>query len=63
MAQTLGLRDSYCIRSIVPWATPNELNLTVVDFTPNYMCDARAMRRIHEAAPDPSQVRASMLVA
>lgn len=47
-----GRDDSYCLHSLAPWAEAGELNLSVVDFTPNYLCDANAMRRIHATAPD-----------
>ncbi len=48
---------TYCLKSIVPWAAEGELNLTVVDFTPNYLCDADAITRIYNHAPDPRLVR------
>lgn len=45
-----GKGDSYCLHSMGPWAKEGELNLSLVDFTPNYLCDATAMERIHRTA-------------
>ena len=45
-----GKTDSYCLHSMAPWATKGELNVSLVDFTPNYLCDANAMERIHRVA-------------
>jgi hypothetical protein len=36
--------------------------VAVVDFTPNYMCDADAMRRIHQSAALPSKLRFIVLM-
>ena len=52
-----NMTDAYCLRSITPWASATELNLTLVDFTPNYLCDASAMRRIRQSADDPKRLR------
>lgn len=60
--EDLSLRDAYCINSIAPWAGPSELNATVVDFTPNYLCDPDALPRIHATAEDPSHFRFIVLV-
>ena len=30
---------------LLPWAARGELNASVMDFTPNYICDADAMAR------------------
>ena len=35
---------------MAPWAARGELNASLVDFTPNYLCDADAMARIHRVA-------------
>ena len=35
---------------MAPWAAKGELNVSLVDFTPNYLCDANAMERIHRVA-------------
>jgi hypothetical protein len=43
-------KEAYCVHSLLPWAKKDELNVSVVDFTPNYICDADAMRRLHEGA-------------
>jgi len=53
----LNLTDAHCIRSITPWVSSRELNLSLVDFTPNYLCDAKAMQRIHFSSLDPSRPR------
>jgi hypothetical protein len=38
------------MHSLLPWARAGELNVSVVDFTPNYICDADAMRSLHEGS-------------
>ena len=43
-------REAFCAHSLLPWGRAGELNLSVVDFTPNYICDADAVRRQHEGA-------------
>ena len=58
----LSLRDAYCINSIAPWVGPSELNATVVDFTPNYLCDPDALPRIHATAEDPLLFRFIVMV-
>lgn len=58
----LSLHDAYCINSIAPWAGPSEINATVVDFTPNYLCDPDALPRIHSTAEDPSLFRFIVMV-
>ena len=44
-----GRSDSYCLHSMGLGA-PGELNLSVVDFTPNYMCDATSIARLKRTA-------------
>ena len=51
-------REAFCTHSLLPWGRAGELNISVVDFTPNYICDADAMRRMHEgAAGQPDRLR------
>ena len=45
-----GATDSYCLHSMGPWGAPGELNLSVVDFTPNYLCDAKSIARLKRTA-------------
>jgi len=52
-----NLTDTYCLRSVTPWASDKELNLSVVDFTPNYLCDAEAVQRIHSSTTEPGRLR------
>lgn len=47
-----GRSDAYCAHSLLPWAARGELNASVMDFTPNYICDADAMARIHDSAAE-----------
>ena len=49
--------DLYCLSSMVPWVGEDELNATVIDFTPNYMCDPAALSRILATAKDPAALR------
>jgi hypothetical protein len=55
--QQLGAADIYCLRSVTPWAAAAEVNVSLVDFTPNYMCDPDALRRVREATSEPSRLR------
>ncbi len=54
--------DAFCLKNMVPRPAEGELNLTMVDFTPNYMCDPAAISRIHQSATDPSAVRFIVLM-
>ena len=50
--------EAFCTHSLLPWGRAGELNVSVVDFTPNYICDADAMQRMHEgAAGNPDRLR------
>ena len=43
--------EMYCLRSLLPRAAAEDGATTIVgDFTPNYLCDADAMARIHRVA-------------
>ena len=53
----LATADLYCLGSMVPWVGEDELNATVIDFTPNYMCDPAALSRILDTAKDPAALR------
>ena len=53
----LATADLYCLGSMVPWVSEDELNATVIDFTPNYMCDPAALSRILDTAKDPAALR------
>ena len=53
----LATNDLYCLGSMVPWVGEDELNATVIDFTPNYMCDPAALPRIFATATDPAALR------
>ena len=53
-----GKTEAFCAHSLLPWATATELNITVVDFTPNYICDADAIQRMYRgAAGHPERLR------
>lgn len=54
--------DAYCLSSSLPWAMHNEVNASIADLTPNYLCDADAMRRIYESAAEPSKLRFIVLL-
>ena len=53
----LGVEELYCIKSQLPWARRDEHSIAIGDFTPNYLCDADAMLRIRDTAPDPRKLR------
>ena len=53
----LATNDLYCLGSMVPWVGEDELNATVIDFTPNYMCDPAALPRIFATAKNPAALR------
>ena len=53
----LATSHLYCLGSMVPWVSEDELNATVIDFTPNYMCDPAALSRILDTAKDPAALR------
>ena len=61
-AEARNFDDAYCLHNMVPRSAAGELNLTMVDFTPNYMCDPAAISRIHQSAADPSAVRFIVLL-
>lgn len=58
----LNLSRGYCLRSLTPWLSPGEANATVIDFTPNYMCDPDAIRRIYKSASAPERIRFVVVV-
>ena len=58
----LNRSTGHCVRSMAPWLTPGEANATLIDFTPNYLCDGAAMRRIHASARTPSALRFVVVV-
>ena len=59
----LQRNDSYCLMSILPWATHrHEFRLVVGDFTPNYLCDPEALSRLHRMAPHPERLRFIVLM-
>lgn len=43
----LNRTTAYCLKSSSPWLAEREANASVIDFTPNYLCDADAMASIH----------------
>lgn len=53
----LGRSDLFCVGSLLPWVAERELNATIIDFTPNYLCDPRALPRMRATAPDPAALR------
>mmetsp|Transcript_18687 Transcript_18687/g.61631 ORF Transcript_18687/g.61631 Transcript_18687/m.61631 type:complete len:831 (-) Transcript_18687:208-2700(-) len=57
-----GRSDAYCLHTLLPWATEGELNVSVVDFTPNYLCDADAMQRIRHSTTRPELLRFIVLM-
>ena len=58
----LGLNETYCVSSLTPWARPRELRMALADFTPNYLCDARAMMRLRAAVDRPGALRFIVLM-
>ena len=42
---------AYCLRSITPWLAAGEANATVIDFTPNYVCDPDAYPPVDSNSP------------
>lgn len=57
LSNSYNRSDVFCLRSATPWAAEGELNLSMVDFTPNYLCDADAVQRIYQSAVDPAKLR------
>tara|TARA_B110001452_G_C15235335_1_gene427717 strand:+ start:331 stop:1758 length:1428 start_codon:yes stop_codon:yes gene_type:complete len=55
-------QPKFCVRLATPWLRQNEANLVLADFTPNYLCDARAMLRIRASAADPSGLQFVLLM-
>ena len=53
----LATPDLFCLGSLLPWVGEDEVNATVIDSTPNYMCDPNAMSRILATAKDPTALR------
>ena len=53
----LNRTSSYCLSSATPWLAEGEANATIIDFTPNYMCDPDAMRRIRTSSKSPDDLR------
>ena len=54
--------NAFCINSATPWLRPHEATLRVIDFTPNYLCDPDAMRRIFESSLAPTTLRFIVLL-
>ena len=64
--ETLRLRfgryQSTWFQTAMPWVKPDEYEFASVDFTPNYLCSATALRNIHSTARDPSELRFIVLM-
>ena len=55
--------EMYCLRSLLPRAAAEDGATTIVgDFTPNYLCDADALRRLVGATARPDDLRFIVLV-
>ena len=59
--ETLRLRfgkyNTTWFQTAMPWVVPDEYNFASVDFTPNYLCSATALKNIHATARDPDELR------
>ena len=44
-------------QNAMPWVVPSEYDFATVDFTPNYLCTAKALKNIHSSARDPKELR------
>jgi len=64
--ETLRIRfgkfSSVWFQTAMPWVKPDEYEFASVDFTPNYMCHAGALRNIHSTARDPDELRFIVLM-
>ena len=64
--ETLRLRfgryQSTWFQTAMPWVKPDEYEFASVDFTPNYLCSATALKNIHSTARDPSELRFIVLM-
>ena len=57
-----GRYQSMWFQTAMPWVRPDEYEFASVDFTPNYLCSATALRNIHSTARDPSELRFIVLM-
>jgi hypothetical protein len=57
-----GKYQSIWFQTAMPWVRPDEYEFASVDFTPNYLCSAKALRNIHSTARDPSELRFIVLM-
>ena len=64
--ETLRLRfgkyNTTWFQTAMPWVVPDEYNFASVDFTPNYLCSATALKNIHATARDPDELRFIVLM-
>ena len=64
--ETLRLRygkfSTVWFQTAMPWVKPHEYEFASVDFTPNYLCHAGALRNIHATARDPNELRFIVLM-
>lgn len=63
VGQRLKRNDSYCLMSLLPWAShAHEFEAVVADFTPNYLCDPDALLRLHRMSSRPEALRFLVLM-
>ena len=58
----LGKYQSTWMQTAMPWVKPRDYEFASVDFTPNYLCHAGALKNIHATARDPSELRFVVLM-
>ena len=54
--------NSMWFQNAMPWVVPHKYDFATVDFTPNYLCTAKALRNIHSSARDPKELRFIVLM-
>ncbi len=57
-----GSYRSTWLQTAMPWVKPSEYEFASVDFTPNYLCHAGALKNIYQTARDPSELRFIVLM-
>ena len=57
-----GRSQSTWMQTAMPWVRPDAYEFASVDFTPNYLCHAGALRNIYATARDPSELRFIVLM-
>ena len=62
LRMTMGRSQSMWLQTAMPWVRPDAYAFASVDFTPNYLCHAGALKNIHATARDPSELRFIVLM-